>query len=116
MKVKTALMVAALFVGLNGAAHAVTMIAGPLSGDSCSCYIVNVTTSSKTVEIVGLNKGGVAMVDVTKTLGAAVADGVTIGTASVQYCKFINASPTNFRAAIQCVNGTTNEMFALPAR
>jgi hypothetical protein len=116
MRVKTALMGATLLFGLNGVAHAVTMIAGPLSGDSCWCYIVNVSTSSKTVEIVGLNKGGIAVADVTKALGAGVADGVATGTASVQYCKFINASPTNFRAAIQCTNGTTNEVFALPAR
>jgi len=115
MRVKAALVGAMLFFGLNGVAHAVNMIAGPLSGDSCSCFIVNVSSSPKQVEIQGLDKGGNTANSLTKTLNPGAADGIPINSASVQYCKFVNASPTNFRATMQCSNGTTG-FFALPAR
>jgi len=65
MNVKAGLVGAVLVLGLNGVAHAVSMFAGPLNGDGCSCNIVNITTSLVEQPLAGvpaamaaLTKGG----------------------------------------------------------
>ena len=119
MNVMTILVSAMLVFGLTGVAHAANMIAGPLfpngTTDSCACEIVNVSTSTRTVDIQALNKGGVIIDHRVSSLAAGAGDAVSSGVPGFQYCKFINASPTFFRATISCVfNGT--DVVALPAR
>ena len=62
MKVTTGFVSAMLVLGLTGVVHAANMFAGPLfpngETDSCACEVVNVSNSSKTVEIQVLNKVG----------------------------------------------------------
>ena len=120
MKTTTMFASTMLVLGVAGMAHAASMFAGPLfpngASDSCSCDAVNVSGSPKTIEIQVLDKAGASL----NTSGmiaipAGGARSVSSGTAGLQYCKFVNASATNFRAAITCrFDGT--EVVAMPAR
>jgi hypothetical protein len=107
MKATTVLISAVFLLGLTGVAHATNMFAGPLfpngATDGCVCEIVNVSTSSRTLEIQALNKGGVVTATSgTITLAPGVGDALNNPTAGFQYCKFMNASPSYFRATIVC--------------
>ena len=111
MKVTTMLVSAMLVLGVAGVAHATNMFAGPLNATSgCTCVIVNVTTTTKTVFIQLLNKGGIEVTHLTAVLDAGEADGVSAATSSLNYCKFTNAAPVSFRAMIVC------DSVAAPAR
>ncbi len=98
----------------------VDLFAGPLygtSGDACQCELVNITTSTKTnlkVELLNYD-GSVASSSALFSLPAGHVVSVGSPTSfltSPVYCKFTNASPTNFRASIGCYSG---ERFRRPA-
>jgi hypothetical protein len=115
MKLTTLLGTATLILGLTGMAHAANMVAGPLSTSTgCSCLIVNVTNSPKTIHVQLLDKSGTVVPNGEtgpELLPAGDIGGVTAaGVGNVHYCKFINAGATNFRASMIC------EGNSLPAR
>jgi hypothetical protein len=115
MKLTTLLGTATFVLGLTGMAQAVTMVAGPLTTTtSCSCLIVNVTTSAKTIHVQLLDKTGTVVPN--GELGPQLLQGGDINGVSApavgnfMYCKFINAATTSFRASMVC------DGVALPAR
>jgi hypothetical protein len=119
MKVVTVLAsTGALLFGLAGAALAGTMYAGPLfpsgTSHSCSCQIVNVTTSPKTVRIDLLEKHGLSVVFSEPTLQPGEGDSVSGSIGSLQYCKFSNVTVAAFRATMVCV--VDGSYVAVPAR
>jgi hypothetical protein len=115
MKLTTLLITATLVLGLAGASHAANLVAGPLSTSTgCSCLIVNVTNSPKTIHVQLLHKGGGVVPGGElgpELLDAGEVAGVTAaGLGQVHYCKFINAAAASFRATMIC------EDTAVPAR
>jgi hypothetical protein len=125
MKLTTALVGTLLFFATTDIARAANMFAGPLfpaGSDTCECEIVNVSTTARSVQIQVLSGSGAVLSDsgvFSLPAGQAVA-GIAPSSNSLQYCKFINASPTNFRASIACFfSGPTSagsDFVALPAR
>ena len=115
MKLTTLLGTATLILGLTGIAHAANMVAGPLTTSTgCSCLIVNVTNSAKTIHVQLLDKGGTVVPGGElgpELLQAGDINGVTAaGVGNFHYCKFLNAGAGSFRASMIC------EGAVLPAR
>ena len=107
----------ALLLGLAGTAIAGTMFAGPLfpggTATSCSCEIVNVTASPKTIRIDVMEKHGISVANSTPTLDPG--EGASLnGTTGFQYCKFSNVTVAGFRATLVCV--VDGSYVAVPAR
>jgi hypothetical protein len=113
-----------LLLGPADVARATNMFAGPLftvGDDTCECEIVNVTTAAKNVQVIALDSAGEVLSDTgVFSLPAGQAVALITGSSGQQYCKFVNASPTNFRASIACFfSGATSagsDFIALPAR
>src|SRR5262245_47623316 len=102
-----------MLFGISATTYAATMFAGPLYpngiSDSCDCQIVNVSSGTKTIEIEVLNKtGGIIVQSGSISLQAGDIYVLSSGTPGAQYCKFINVSPTYFRAMIGCFFNGTN--------
>jgi hypothetical protein len=125
MKRTAALIGTLLSLASPPVARAASMFAGPLfptGNDTCECEIVNVTTSPKSVQIQVISATGTVLTDTgVFTLGAGqAAAGVSPTSNQQQYCKFVNASPTSFRASMACfLSGPTSagsDFVALPAR
>ena len=122
----TALLVGTLlFLAANDAAHAASMFAGPLfptGDDTCECEIVNVSTTAKSVQIQVISGTGTVLSDtgVFSLPAGQAAAGISSSSNQLQYCKFVNASATNFRASMACfLSGATSagsDFVALPAR
>jgi hypothetical protein len=113
-----------LLLPLTDVARAANMFAGPLfptGDDTCECEIVNVTATAKNVQIQAIDGTGAILTDTgVMSLAAGQAVAAISGSNGQQYCKFINASATNFRASIACFfSGPTSagsDFVALPAR
>ena len=124
MKATAALLGTLLVLAPTDVARAVNMFAGPLfmtGDDICECEIVNVTTTAKTVQVQAIGANGTVLADsMVMNLPGGQAAALPSGTTGLQYCKFINASPTNFRASIGCFfSGATSagsDFVTLPAR
>ena len=124
MKVTAALVGTLLFLAPTDVARAANMFAGPLfptGNDTCECEIVNVTTTAKNVQILMISGTGTVLSDsgIINLPGGHAAASIS-GSNGLQYCKFVNASPTSFRASIACfLSGPTSagsDFVALPAR
>ena len=125
MKRTAALIGTLLSLASPPVVHAASMFAGPLfptGDDACECEIVNVTTSAKSVQIQVISATGTVLTDTgvfTLAAGHAAA-GISPTSNQQQYCKFVNASPTSFRASMACfLSGPTSagsDFVALPAR
>ena len=122
MTLTALLMTALIFVALTGPAQAANMYAGPLfptGNDRCECEIANITTSAKTVQVVVIDDNGVVIGSEgpVSVPGGHVFVQSGSGFSTPQYCKFVNASPTFFRASIACF-GTpdASDNVALPAQ
>jgi len=113
-----------LLLGPTDVARAASMFAGPLfptGDDTCECEIVNVTTTAKNVQILAIDATGAILSDTgVMSLPAGHAVGAISGSSGQQYCKFVNASATNFRASIACfftgITSAGSDFVALPAR
>jgi|SRR5215831_15208113 len=124
MKLTAALAGTLLLLTPAGVARAANMFAGPLfptGDDNCECEIVNVTTSAKNIQIVMIGGDGTVLAD-TGVISVPAGHTATLisGHNGSQYCKFVNASPTSFRASIACflagATGAGSDFVALPAR
>src|SRR5215472_13717542 len=105
MKVTALLVGALLFLAANDVAHAANMFAGPLfptGDDTCECEIVNVSTTAKSIQIQVISGTGTVLSDTgvfNLAAGQAAAE-ISSSSNQLQYCKFVNASATSFRASI----------------
>lgn len=124
MKVTAALVGTLLLLAPTDVARAANMFAGPLfpaGDDTCECEIVNVTTAAKNVQILVIASTGTVLGDRgVFSLPAGQAAALISFSNGLQYCKFVNASASNFRASIACFpSGPTSagsDFVALPAR
>lgn len=125
MKVTTALVGTLLFLAATDVARAASMFAGPLfptGDDTCECEIVNVSTTAKNVQIQVISGTGAILSDtgVFSLPAGQAAAGTSPSSNTLQYCKFVNASATSFRASMGLFrSGPTSagsDFVALPAR
>jgi hypothetical protein len=125
MKMTAALVGTLLFLVATDVARAADMFAGPLfptGNDTCECEIVNVSTTAKNVHIQVISGTGTVLSDtgVFSLPAGQAAAAISSTSNQLQYCKFINALASNFRASMACfLSGPTSagsDFVALPAR
>jgi hypothetical protein len=114
-----------VFIVTTDVARAASMFAGPLfptGNDTCECEIVNVSTAARNVRIQVISGTGTVLSDtgVFSLPPGQAAAGISSSSNQLQYCKFVDASATSFRASMGCfLSGPTSagsDFVALPAR